>query len=106
MSVAQKYWSVNLTGISIGSGAAAAVVSGVNATTAIMDSGTHFIIASDADAQAINSVSTSPEDCLQVIRPAAAAAVSGLECHDGHHGQRDTFHLKDAKAISRMSRPS
>ena len=58
MSVVQKYWSVNLTGISVGSGAAAVVVSGVNATTAIMDSGTHFIIASDADAQAINSVST------------------------------------------------
>ncbi|CAL5226756.1 g9609 [Coccomyxa viridis] len=50
----QKYWSVNLTGVSIGN-AAAKPLPGLNATTAIFDSGTHFIIASDADAKAINT---------------------------------------------------
>lgn len=58
LATVQKYWSVNLTGISIGN-AAAKPIPGLSATTAILDSGTHFIIASDADAKAINTVSTS-----------------------------------------------
>lgn len=53
----QKYWSVNLTGVSIGN-AAAKPIPGVNASIAIFDSGTHYIIATDADAQAINMVSS------------------------------------------------
>lgn len=53
----QKYWSVNLTGVSIGN-AAAKPIPGLNASIAIFDSGTHYIIATDADAKAINMVSS------------------------------------------------
>ena len=58
LAIVQKYWSVNLTDISIGN-AAAKPIPGLSATTAIFDSGTHFIIAADADAKAINTVSSS-----------------------------------------------
>lgn len=51
----QKYWSVNLSGISMGNTSAKSTP-GLNATTAIFDSGTHFIIATDPDARAINNV--------------------------------------------------
>ncbi len=48
----QKYWSVGLKGLSVGNNALS-----INATSAVFDSGTHFIIASDADARIINGVS-------------------------------------------------
>ena len=48
----QKYWSVGLKGVSFGNTALT-----VNATSAVFDSGSHFIIASDADARIINGVS-------------------------------------------------
>ena len=47
----QKYWSVPMRGVSIGGAPVA-----TNASYAILDSGTRLIIASDADAQAINAV--------------------------------------------------
>lgn len=50
--VLQKYWSVDFKGFSIGTKPLK-----VNATNAVFDSGTHFIIASDADARIINGVS-------------------------------------------------
>ena len=62
----QKYWSVNLTGISIGN-AAAKPLPGLNASSAILDSGTHFIIATDADAKAINTVRSGSARALSLL---------------------------------------
>ncbi len=50
--ISDKYWTVALDGLVVGEDG----ISGINATGAIMDTGTSLITATDADAFAVNSV--------------------------------------------------
>ncbi len=50
--ISDKYWTVALDGLVVGEDG----ISGINATGAIMDTGTSLITATDADALAVNSV--------------------------------------------------
>ncbi|KAK9826713.1 hypothetical protein WJX81_000524 [Elliptochloris bilobata] len=49
--ISDKYWTVALDGLVVGEDG----ISGINATGAIMDTGTSLITAADADARAVNS---------------------------------------------------
>jgi hypothetical protein len=61
--ISDKYWTVALDGLVVGDNG----ITGINATGAIMDTGTSLLTATDDDARAVNSVRANAD--AAVCRP-------------------------------------